>query len=217
MKPATGNAVARSSSASRPATACPMRPQRRFRFALPLLWAATSWTAMDYSGDEHGLWYVGSLPGVWVASLAPSGWSVRSLMILAIIAGAPLLALLGWAMDRVRVGCWAWVGLWLALGTVVTGTAIRSHPSYARAIAKDGSLQAYILFGANVSLMMTSLLTVSGYGVVQLIRWHRRGGWSGDEAAGPRCERCGYNLTGCVSGRCPECGESLASHSADGR
>ena len=27
-----------------------------------------------------------------------------------------------------------------------------------------------------------------------------------------RCRRCGYNLTGNVSGRCPECGEAIAGH-----
>ena len=35
-------------------------------------------------------------------------------------------------------------------------------------------------------------------------RWRREG----------RCLRCGYDLTGNVSGRCPECGESIGSEGA---
>jgi predicted amidophosphoribosyltransferase len=26
------------------------------------------------------------------------------------------------------------------------------------------------------------------------------------------CQNCGYNLTGNVSGRCPECGQAIDSH-----
>lgn len=42
------------------------------------------------------------------------------------------------------------------------------------------------------------LLTVTA---VVLLRHGRR-----DVQVGPRCGSCGYNLTGCPSNRCPECG-----------
>lgn len=31
----------------------------------------------------------------------------------------------------------------------------------------------------------------------------------------PHCRQCGYNLTGCVSFRCPECGQSFESFGYD--
>lgn len=37
----------------------------------------------------------------------------------------------------------------------------------------------------------------------------RRGyvrGWRASRGAGPRCPRCGYNMTGLTRCRCPECG-----------
>lgn len=35
----------------------------------------------------------------------------------------------------------------------------------------------------------------------------------GQGAEYPICVQCGYNLTGCVSGRCPECGTPIAQDS----
>jgi hypothetical protein len=39
--------------------------------------------------------------------------------------------------------------------------------------------------------------------------------WHGRQAPeAPRCVNCGYNLTGNVSGRCPECGTPIARQDA---
>jgi len=35
------------------------------------------------------------------------------------------------------------------------------------------------------------------------------------EDGDPRCRSCGYNLTGNVSGRCPECGQPIAAEPSD--
>jgi hypothetical protein len=48
---------------------------------------------------------------------------------------------------------------------------------------------------------VAGLAVVTGISLWQARRQARRG------AAFPTCLRCGYNLTGNVSGRCPECGE----------
>ena len=36
----------------------------------------------------------------------------------------------------------------------------------------------------------------------------------GESGAAPRCQTCGYNLTGNVSGICPECGEPIPDRSS---
>jgi hypothetical protein len=129
-------------------------------------------------------------------------------MFLAIAGGAPIIALAGWCMDRVRVRWWVWLPLWLALAATICITSILDYPSYQRAISKNGSLQAYVLFGSNFSLMLTSLFLLVGFGFFAIPRAIRR--WKLRQEPGPRCAACDYNLTGNLSGRCPECGAACS-------
>ncbi len=70
-----------------------------------------------------------------------------------------------------------------------------------RGVALDGA-------GA-VSVPLWILLALTGAPTALL--W-----WSDGRRAPPgHCRRCGYDLTGNVSGRCPECGASVPSRPAD--
>jgi hypothetical protein len=57
------------------------------------------------------------------------------------------------------------------------------------------------------------------YGVATEILWRilRARLWRRREAAFPSCARCGYNLTGNVSGTCPECGTPIPHRGRIGR
>lgn len=60
------------------------------------------------------------------------------------------------------------------------------------------------------SPMATTVVIVSGVCLWGLICWHSW--WSARRAAPTDdCLHCGYNLTGNVSGRCPECGREAGS------
>ena len=58
---------------------------------------------------------------------------------------------------------------------------------------------------ANPLLRWLGLLFVAATMVVYFVSFRR---WRADPT--PRCTECGYNLTGNVSGRCPECGSPCA-------
>ena len=180
------------------------RPRRRFFvWFLPVIWGVTSFAATTHSGDEHGLWLVGSLPGVWTEFFVRSQGESIVLMRRAIAIGVATLVGFGWLMDRARVWRVLWLACWLTLGAIICVTMLKSHPTYARAISKNGSLLAYILAASNLSLTITSLFMLAGFGLGALTRRRKfRPGF---------CESCGYNLTGNVSGRCPECGTPIAA------
>ena len=71
-----------------------------------------------------------------------------------------------------------------------------------------GTILALILlflFGAIVILFVVSI----GF---LCFRWHRR-----RQPPPGHCQKCGYDLTGNVSGVCPECGTPIKARSREGR
>lgn len=60
------------------------------------------------------------------------------------------------------------------------------------------------------SPLATTVAIVSAVGLWGLICWHS---WWSARRVAPTvvCHHCGYNLTGNVSGRCPECGREVES------
>jgi hypothetical protein len=77
-----------------------------------------------------------------------------------VLAGAPLVALVGLAMDWARVRKSLWGALWLVTGIAVFCVVFFSFPSMDRAIRKNGSFPAYVLLGATVGLYAASLLSL---------------------------------------------------------
>jgi hypothetical protein len=107
------------------------------------------------------------------------------------------MAVLGILLDLLRARRWWWLGLWAAVAVALLGTTLADYPSYQRAMSKNGSLGAYIYFSLNAGLTVASLIMLV---VAALLPLFRRGSRPGG------CLTCGYDLTGNVSGTCPECG-----------
>lgn len=180
------------------------RPLRFYRWAFPLAWLATSAAALEYPGDEYGLWGAGSLAGMWIASVAPLPGDVRTIALAVWCAGAPLMALAGWPLDALRLSRRAWLAAWLAVAFLLCLWTIGAHRSYERAVSRNGSLTAYVLFSLNFG----SYLVWPGLVALGLLRRRRR-------ARRGCCPDCGYDLTGNVTGRCPECGRAAAGAPAE--
>lgn len=115
--------------------------------------------------------------------------------------GVIVLGLLGWAMDALRVPRRAWWLPWPVLAAVICVVTIRGYPSYERAIAKNGSLQTYVLFSMNFALYLSIVALLALTPLLGLNRYRPPAG---------KCPRCRYDLTGNCSGVCPECGEDVA-------
>jgi hypothetical protein len=94
------------------------------------------------------------------------------------LAGAPLVALVGLAMDWVRVRKRLWGILWLGVGIAVFCAVLFSFPSIDRAIRKNGSIMAYVLLGVTVGLYAASLLSLVGTGAWRIAKRLRPGAMS---------------------------------------
>lgn len=122
-------------------------PRRRFLWIAPIVWALVLVGAHRWPGDEYGWLAAASLPA-W-----PLGYPLRLAptnatgLPWAIACGLPVMALLGWWMDRARVRVGPAAVGWLVLAAVLAIPAVASFPTIHAAIGKNGSLWAYV-FGS---------------------------------------------------------------------
>lgn len=181
-------------------------PRRRwfFRIILPLLFVALAYGGYRNPGDEYGLCGVGSIAGFWYVMILGDHGSIEQIVTRGIIAGAITMFVLGWLLDALRVRRRWWLPLWLVIATTLCYTSIAAYPSYARAMSKNGNFWSYFFFSLNFGLLISILLAAAVTAPWRIVQWCRR----------PRpgcCQGCGYDLTGNVSGRCPECGAPVAA------
>ncbi len=137
------------------------RAPRFFVWVLPILWGACSLAQSRVPGDEYGFYVVSSLPAVWIAPLLLLGHvSFEAMVVPVLLAGAPVLAGLGWVMDRLQVGKVLWVVLDLGGGLAVLFLTLHSFPRLERAVGKNGSLGAYLVLSACVGLYLSVILSI---------------------------------------------------------
>jgi hypothetical protein len=161
------------------------RMRLSFVWMLPACWAACSLLQHACPGDEYGFYALSALPGMWIAPFAFRSVSMEHVGPCIALAGVPPLALIGLAMDRVRVRKRRWGALWLVTGLVVFGAVLFSFPSIDRAIRKNGSLMAYMLLGATAGLYAACLLSLVGAGAAWITKRLRAGVTSASAQATP--------------------------------
>ena len=121
----------------------------------------SAFVSFEHPGDEYGLCSVACLPAAWLAFLM-SGLNPIKLMPLVYMAGMLSTGLVGWLMDRLKVHRLVWMVLWLAGIVALVVSAMWQYESYQRAIAKNGSVTAYVSAASSLSLVLTSLTCVAG-------------------------------------------------------
>ncbi|MCR9248122.1 MAG: hypothetical protein NXI31_24090 [bacterium] len=117
----------------------------RFLWLLPLWFAVWTLAGTAAAGHNGQLFFLGSLVGVWANALvdaeAGSGLAIGATL----LGGVPLLALLGWLLDRLGADVWLF-GVALALITVLsTYVLLQGHADFDAAIAHHGSMLAYLV------------------------------------------------------------------------
>jgi hypothetical protein len=137
--------------------------RERFPFyvwVLPLVWGVCSYVHHDYPGDENAMWLLSSAAGLWLAPVAFAGGASKDMIAVAIaLAGALVMGAVGFGMDWLRVRKLLWSILFLACASAILGAAIMSYPSIERAISKNGSWWAYILFSVNIGIYISVVLS----------------------------------------------------------
>ncbi len=162
---------------------------RRFAVLLPCLWAPLCLLGYSHPGDEYGLWFAGSIAGVWPLALFDVS-SPASAIPLLLAGGVGTTALAGWGLDRLRVSRLAWWVLAFLLAAATVEMSLAAFPDLEQARQKNGSLTAYLVVGAQVGTTLATVVLVLGYGAARgLLRMRRGPGWSrpgGAESAGRR-------------------------------
>lgn len=124
----------------------------------------------------------------------------------------PLLLLALCAVLWLTRGRLARSALWIALiaGAIRAGGAVVGVVTYARAVpnvaGRDQDLAGLVWDAVRAGDCLAIALVLAWYWWPVLAG--RASARLDDE---PRCECCGYNLTGNVSGRCPECGTAISN------
>jgi hypothetical protein len=141
--------------------------------AFSLIYATGCALSFHHGGDEYWFFYLGNLigyPGVGLASLFGVN-SIEGCFWLVLAMGSMVMAVLGSIFGGKRARVAPWLFVWAALAITVGVGAVRQHDTLEDAEQKHGSLTAYVVLGAMVSLSITSILAAI---VAQPRTRHRR-------------------------------------------
>jgi hypothetical protein len=146
-----------------------------FLWFLPLLWGVCSYVHHSYPGDENAMWLLSSTAGLWVTPFAFLGGASKAVIALYVaVAGAAVMSVIGFAMDRFHIRKALWIVLFLMGALAIFGAAIMSYPSIEWAINKNGSWWAYILFSINIGIYLSIILSAMLTGVSRVRTYRNR-------------------------------------------
>lgn len=146
-----------------------------YSWLLPLFWAVCSYLHHYYPGDENGMWLLSSAAGLWIAPVAFLGGASKAAIAVGIaVAGALVMAPIGYAMDFFHVRKLLWAILFPICALTVFVAAIMSYPSIERAVSKNGSWWAYILFSINIGIYISIILSAILTLIIRLSRVRSR-------------------------------------------
>ncbi|MEM8679304.1 MAG: hypothetical protein AAGF97_08135 [Planctomycetota bacterium] len=149
------------------------RPAWLYVWILPLVWVPTAVRNLEHHGDEYGGFLVGSLAGCWIMPVisALSLNSPKQIMPLIVLAGGLSMLGAGALLDRLRVPWIAWFGLWLAISLWMFADWFGKYPTVARALAKNGSYDTYLVTSINFGLTAATTLCIGGSIIYFFGRW----------------------------------------------
>jgi hypothetical protein len=151
------------------------RPRWFCSWFLPTLWTTIAWTNFYYPGDEYGGFFLGgALAGLWIVPLLSSTGDVQQTAVFVVAAGTATVALVGWLLDKLRAPFLPWAFLSLVTAAGLFARSFGSFPTVERALAKNGSYEAYILPCLNAGLTFAALMILVGTGLYRLTRRWRR-------------------------------------------
>lgn len=138
-----------------------------YRLTVPWFWLIVALISWRHPGDEYALFGVANgLPSAWISVWF--GMSGEPDHVIPVMMTCSLISVLvvAWVMDRLRVPTWLILVLWLAGSVVLFQMAYGSYESHARAIAKNGSLTAYVAASSNLGLFLAcvgAIVVVGSY------------------------------------------------------
>lgn len=153
------------------------RPRWFYCWFLPLFHATIAWNNFYYPGDEYaGFFFGGAFEGLWVIALIGDSGSVARSAVVVVAAGCATIAVPGWLLDRLRAPFIPWALLLVLSASGLVASYLNAFPTIERALARNGSYEAYILPAINGGLVLATLAVVVGTGFCRALqRWKQRG------------------------------------------
>jgi hypothetical protein len=149
------------------------RPRWLYAWLLPVVWTAVAWSNFAYPGDEYGGFGLGSLAGLWIIAIIDSITDPNRMLPLILIAGAVTVAAAGALMDKLRVPWIPFLVLWMGAAAALFLWWFVSFPSVERALAKNGSYQAYVLPSINIGLYIATITMLLATSIYRVAHWVR--------------------------------------------
>jgi uncharacterized membrane protein YidH (DUF202 family) len=140
---------------------------------IPSLWSLSAFGSWHHPGDEYGSFCVSVLVSLWLVFLLEFG-HLSEVYLLLIAAGALPMAISGFLLDRLPVSRRLWAAVYITVCVALFVWGLSSYPSLDKAIAKNGSISAYVYCAANVGMYASVLLCLGGGTIVGLWRRFRR-------------------------------------------
>ena len=129
-----------------------------FAVLLPLLFAACCSLGVVWPGHSGQLFSIGALPGVWACFLTGSTGSPLAWLLPTLLAGVPILCLLGRLLDRLQSDPWVWA-IALVVGTVLAGYLLLQHYADLEvAVDYHGSFFAFVVCAVQLGSYGATLL-----------------------------------------------------------
>ncbi|MCK5943109.1 MAG: hypothetical protein KAI24_14110 [Planctomycetes bacterium] len=136
-----------------------------FWWLLPLWFAIGAVLAVQWPGHGFQLFSIGALPGVWAAFLLGTGESAFSWLLPTLLAGGPLLLLLGRMLDGVGTDLLPWLLAVLVVAAVAGYFLLGAHADLETAFERHGGLLPYAVCSLQLgSYGATLLLLIIGAG-----------------------------------------------------
>lgn len=140
-----------------------------YRLTIPWIWLAVALVSWRHPGDEYGLFVIANgLPSALVVVWFGVTGTPDHVFTTMILCSFAAMCLISWVMDRVRVPWWLVISFWLMAAITLFRMAYGSFESHARAIAKNGSLTAYVTASSNLALFLACIAAIVLAGIYWL-------------------------------------------------
>lgn len=146
------------------------RPRWFFVGYLPVVWTTVAWINFFHPGDEYGGFAASSLAGLWILLVFDFSGNIKHAFPPVLLAGAATVSIFGWLLDKLRAPRPLWGVLFALVAVSLFCWSFFSFPSVERALAKNGSYEAYILPSMNLGLYAATLATFVGTGLCRLVQ-----------------------------------------------
>jgi len=140
-----------------------MERANRMRVVLPTVWGLGCALGYSNPGDEYGLYALGSIIGVWTIVLVD-----KIALLPTLVAGCAIIFGFAVLLERLRASRRLWVIVWLVSGIGLYLTSLMMFPSVERAVAKNGSMAAYLALGSQLGVYLATISSIV-VGVVRIL------------------------------------------------